>query len=60
MEDYLQGLAVTRNTVWDKEKVVEPSAAIPKFEQQLNILKSVKQRFTSSLFDIKQLVQADY
>lgn len=57
VEDYLQGLTLTRG--WDKEVVVDKSAAIPKFEQQLNILKAVKQRFKSSLFDIKQLVQAD-
>lgn len=57
VEDYLFGLTVTRG--WEKTTVVGPSAAIPRFEQQLNILKSVKQRFVSSLFDIKQLVQAD-
>jgi hypothetical protein len=57
VEDYLQGLNVTRG--WNKEKVVGPDAAIPRFEQQLNILKSVEKRFESSLFDIRQLVQAD-
>lgn len=57
VEDYLQGLILTRG--WEKEVVVSKNAAIPKFQQQLNILKSVKQRFKSSLFDIKQLVQAD-
>ena len=57
IEDHLQGLTVTRG--WEKKKVVGPEAAIPRFEQQLNILKSVKKRFTSTLFDIKQLVQAD-
>jgi len=36
-----------------------PEAAIPQFEQQLAILKSVRARFESSLFDIRQLVQAD-
>jgi len=56
IEDYLQGLSVTRSHY---EKVVGPEAAIPQFQQQLNILKSVKRRFESSLFDIKQLVQAD-
>ena len=56
IEDYLQGLSVTRSQY---EKVVGPEAAIPQFQQQLNILKSVKRRFESSLFDIKQLVQAD-
>jgi len=57
IEDYLQGLNVTKG--WDKEKVVGPDAAIPRFIQQLSILKSVEQRFESSLFDIRQLVQAD-
>lgn len=57
IEDYLQGLRVTRG--WDKEVVVSPSAAIPLFTQQLNILKSTKKRFESSLFDIQQIVQAD-
>jgi hypothetical protein len=57
IEDYLQGLNVTRG--WEKTKVVEPDSAIPQFQQQLAILKSVSQRFESSLFDIRQLVQAD-
>lgn len=57
IEDYLQGLSVTRG--WKKEKVVGPDAAIPQFQQQLAILKSVSSRFESSLFDIRQLVQAD-
>jgi hypothetical protein len=57
IEDYLQGLSVTRGYV--KEKVVGPDAAIPHFRQQLAIVKSVKARFESSLFDIRQLVQAD-
>ncbi|MDY6857133.1 MAG: hypothetical protein SWO11_21020 [Thermodesulfobacteriota bacterium] len=43
---------------WEKEKVV-PDAAIPHFRQQLAILKAVESRFESSLFDIRQLVQAD-
>jgi len=55
IEDYLQGLSVTRFG----EKVVGPDAAIPHFRQQLAIVKAVKARFESSLFDIRQLVQAD-
>ncbi|MBU1297695.1 MAG: hypothetical protein KKB77_00900 [Bacteroidetes bacterium] len=55
IEDYLQGLNVTRG--W--QKVVGPDGAIPQFQQQLAILKSVSSRFESSLFDIRQLVQAD-
>ncbi len=57
IEDYLQRLSVTLG--WQKEKIVGPDAAIPHFQQQLSILKSVKARFESSLFDIRQLVQAD-
>jgi uncharacterized protein (UPF0332 family) len=57
IEDYLQGLHITRG--WDKQKVVGPEAAIPHFRQQQAILKSLSERFESSLFDIRQLVQAD-
>lgn len=57
IEDYLQGLHVTRS--YSQETVVGPEAAIPHFRQQLAILDSVKARFESSLFDIRQLVQAD-
>jgi hypothetical protein len=57
IEDCLLGLTVTRG--WEKEKVVGPDAAIPHFRQQLAIVKSVKARFESALFDIRQLVQAD-
>jgi hypothetical protein len=42
-----------------KEKVVGPDAAIPHFRQQLAIIQSVQSRFESSLFDIRQLAQAD-
>lgn len=57
IEDALQGLHITRG--WEKEKVVGTDAAIPRFTQQISILKSAKRRFESSLFDIKQLAQAD-
>lgn len=57
VEDYLQGLEVTRG--YDKEKVVGKDAAIPQFRQQLAILNAAEARFESSLFDIRQLVQAD-
>jgi len=57
IEDYLQGLTVTRGLVG--ETLVSPKAAIPQFQQQLGILKSAERRFQSSLFEIKQLLQAD-
>ena len=58
VEDYLQGLQVTRG--YDKEKVVGADAAIPHFQQQLAIIEAAKRRFDSSLFEIRQLVQADF
>lgn len=51
IEDYLQLSSANR--------VLKTSSAIPRFQQQLAILKSVSSRFESSLFDIQQLVQAD-
>lgn len=59
IEDYLQGLQVTRGTSYEKTVIVDGSAAIPHFRQQMAILKAASARFESSLFDIKQLVQAD-
>lgn len=55
IEDYLQGLRVS----YLGDLKVGPKAAIPRFEQQISILQSVNKRFESTLFDIKQLVQAD-
>ena len=57
IEDYLQGLTVTRG--YEKEEVVGPAAALPQFDQQLAILKAAEARFDSSLYDIRQIVQAD-
>ena len=55
ISDYVLKLSVIQG----EEKVVGPNAAIPRFRQQLAIVKAVKKRFESSLFDIRQLVQAD-
>ena len=55
IEDYLQELHVNLGT----SKVVGPDAAIPRFQQQLSLVKSISERFRSSLFDIRQLAQAD-
>jgi hypothetical protein len=57
--DYLQGLTVTRTQGWEEQTIVSADAALPQFKQQLAILKSVSARFESTLFDIRQLVQAD-
>ncbi len=55
LEDCLRGLTVSRGD----RVLVGPASGYGIFHQQFNILKSVKQRFESSLFDIQQLVQAD-
>ena len=56
ISDYLIGL-VSQNA-WG-EYNFKPSSIVDKYEQQFNILESLLPRFSSSLFDIKQLVQAD-
>lgn len=56
IEDYLQGLRI-KNGIG--EVLADPSAGISRFTQQLAILKSISKRFESSLFEIRQIVQAD-
>lgn len=53
--DYMIGLEI--GDIFNK--VVDKKAAFPKFEQQLNILKSAEARFENSLFDIREVIQAD-
>ena len=57
ISDYMIGLRTTRGLA--EIVVVDTKAAIPKFQQQVKILKSAERRFESSLFEIKQLLQAD-
>ena len=54
IEDYLERLTIT-----GIGNVVKPDAAIPRFNQQMSIIKAIRERFRSSLFDIRQLAQAD-
>ncbi|PMZ85274.1 MULTISPECIES: hypothetical protein [unclassified Pseudomonas] len=56
IEDACQDLSSTR---YGGNVIVDMSAAVPLLQQQLAILESIEKRFESSLFDIKQLVQAD-
>lgn len=53
--DYLIGLVGSRLG----ETIVDGKAAFPKFQQQMSILASARKKFESSLFDIRQLTQAD-
>ena len=55
IEDYLQGINATLGI----REVAGPHAAISRFHQQLSIVRSMQKRFKSSLFDIRQLAQAD-
>ncbi|MDQ3637477.1 MAG: hypothetical protein M3426_05720 [Actinomycetota bacterium] len=55
VSDYMIGLKATRGP----QTVVDGKAAFPKFEQQLNILKSAQARFESSVFDMLEVLQAD-
>lgn len=55
IEDALQGLQVKQYG----EIRADSKAAFPHIEQQLAIVSAIKKRFESSLFEIKQLVQAD-
>jgi hypothetical protein len=59
IEDSLQGMTVTRGTYLNTEKVVGPEAAMPRLAQQVALVRAAKTRFESSLFDIRQLLQAD-
>ena len=58
IEDALVNLVAIRRA-GGEEIIADKKSAICKFKQQLSILKSVEKRFESSLFDIKQLTQAD-
>ena len=55
ISDAMIGLQTTKGG----QKIADSSAAIPKFQAQLAILASARTRFSSSLFEIRQLVQAD-
>ena len=55
IQDYMQDLRVTLGG----DVRADPSAALPQLYQQVAIVKAAKIRFESSLFEIRQLVQAD-
>jgi len=57
IQDALKGLRVTQPPY--NKVVVDDEASIPHFQQQLAIIRAAQKRFESSLFEIRQLVQAD-
>jgi hypothetical protein len=59
IEDCLQGLTVHSGHGFQKQRIVGPEAAIPRVQQQVAMIEAAQARFKSSLFDIRQLLQAD-
>jgi hypothetical protein len=57
IQDALKGLRVTRGS--NEDVVVDNRAAVPHLQQQIAILKASERRFESSLYEIRQLVQAE-
>ena len=55
IEDYMLGLRVT----YGGDVKADSKAAFPKMQNQIAILAATEARFKSSLFEIRQLVQAD-
>ncbi|MGY2490098.1 hypothetical protein [Cupriavidus sp. CP313] len=55
IEDALQGLRTSRIG----EVLADRTSALPHLAQQIAIVKATEARFESSLFDIRQIVQAD-
>ena len=59
IRDYLQGLQITRELPFETEIVVDGSAAIPEFRQQLSIIEAARVTLESSLLDLTTILQAD-
>ena len=57
ISDHLRQISVKRGT--RRQVVIDGRYAIPSMQNQLTILRSVYRRFTSSLFDIKDVLQSD-
>jgi hypothetical protein len=59
IQDWLNGIRSGVNSFNDKKYYDDFAIVSMRFRTQLSILKSVERRFESTLFDIRQLVQAD-
>ncbi len=58
IKDWLLGVRSSTDYIGNK-MFDDYAAALMRFQSQISILKSTERRFESSLFDIKQIVQAD-
>ena len=59
VRDYLQRLVIARGSGVDRRVVVDGSAAIPEFQQQLSIVKAARATLESSLMDLTTIFQAE-
>lgn len=59
IKDWLLGIRASVNEFTGEKRFEDFGAAVMRFQNQLSILESAEARFDSSLFEIKQLVQAD-
>jgi hypothetical protein len=59
IQDWLNGLRAGTNNYTQEKSFNDFAAVVMRFSTQLQILKACSKRFESSLFDIRQLVQAD-
>lgn len=59
IKDWILGIRASVNEFTGEKRFEDFGAAIMRFQNQLSILESAEARFDSSLFEIKQLVQAD-
>ena len=57
LDNYLQGVRTTQGIGRSNE--VPPSAAFPKFAQQLSIVKAARETLDSTLMDLHAILQAD-
>lgn len=57
IRDYLQGLRITYG--WEEKVIADGSAAMPEFEQQINIVKAARKKLDSALIDLTAILQAD-
>ena len=59
IQDWLLGVRSAINDFTGKKNFHDAGVIVMKFQTQLSILKTVRKRLRSSLFEIKQLLQAD-
>lgn len=59
IRDYLQGLKITTGSSYNKQVIVDRTAAIPEFRQQVSIVKAARATLESSLLNLTTILQAD-